>query len=400
MPQSALTNLFRVKGGHNEHKVSFSELFFDLVFVYAITQTAHLLINHFTPYGAFQSLLILMAVWWAWVFTTWVTNWLDPETVPVRLMLFALMLLAMVASIAIPKAFGEHGLLFACAYITLQLGRTIFMCLSSRKAAPQLHNDFLRMTLWFALAAIFWIIGAVQEGETRTLWWALALTVEYLSASLSFYVPGMGRSDSRKWNISGAHMAERCGLLIIIALGESLLVTGNTFSHTDWSVATTTAFISAFIATVAMWWIYFSLSAERASHRITNSETSGHMGRLVYTYVHFLIIASIVIVAAADEFILAHATGHIGTATLVAAIGGPALYLVANILFKTLIFNSHPLSHYVGLGLLAALIPLSSFISPVILAILTTSVLVLVATWETVVVIRNESNSDDAERAN
>lgn len=393
MHKPGLTNLFRVKGGHNEHKVSFSELFFDLVFVYAITQTAHLLINHFTPYGAFQSLLILMAVWWAWVFTTWVTNWLDPETVPVRLMLFVLMLLGMVASIAIPKAFGEHGLLFACAYITIQLGRTIFMCMSSRKAAPELHNDFLRMTLWFALAAIFWIIGALQEGQERTLWWAAALAIEYLSASLSFYVPGMGRSDSGKWNISGAHMAERCGLLIIIALGESLLVTGNTFSHTDWSTETVIAFISAFVATVAMWWIYFSLSAERASARITNSEKTGHMGRLVYTYVHFLIIASIVIVAAADEFILAHATGHTGIATLVAAIGGPALYLVANILFKTLIFNSHPLSHYVGLGLFATLIPLSAFISPVILAVITTSILVLVAAWETVAVIRNESNN-------
>lgn len=383
-------SLFRVKGGHNEHKVSFSELFFDLVFVYAITQSAHFLITHFTPYGVFQSLLILLAVWWAWVFTTWVTNWLDPETVPVRLLLFTLMLLGMVVAIAIPKAFDQHGLLFACAYITLQVGRTAFMCISSRRANPGLHNDFLRMTLWFVLAAVFWITGALQDGHSRTLFWTLALGIEYLSASLSFYVPGMGRSNSETWDISGAHMAERCGLLIIIALGESLLVTGNTFSHIAWNAATVVAFISAFVATVAMWWIYFSLTAERASERITTSEKSGHLGRLVYTYVHFLIIAGIVVVAAADEFILAHATGHVGFGTLVASIGGPALYLTGNILFKRLMFNGHPRSHYIGLVLLALLIPLAPVISPVVLAVLTTSVLVLVGTWETIAVLRTD----------
>ncbi|MDX1755105.1 MAG: low temperature requirement protein A [Marinobacter sp.] len=384
-------SLFRVKGGHNEHKVAFSELFFDLVFVYAITQSAHFLITHFTPYGVFQSLLILLAVWWAWVFTTWVTNWLDPEAVPVRLLLFTLMLLGMAVAIAIPKAFEQHGLLFACAYIALQLGRTVFMCLASRKANPGLHNDFLRMALWFGFAALFWIAGALQEGWSRTLLWTLALGIEYLSASLSFHVPGIGRSDSRTWEISGAHMAERCGLLIIIALGESLLVTGNTFSHIPWNTATVLAFISAFVATVAMWWIYFSLTAERASERITGSEQSGHLGRLVYTYVHFLIIAGIVVVAAADEFILAHATGRVGITTLVASIAGPALYLFGNILFKRLIFNSHPRSHYIGLVLLALLIPLASFISPALLAVLTTTILVLVGTWETIAVLRTDT---------
>lgn len=390
MTQRSSPTLFRVKGSHNEHKVSFSELFFDLVFVYAITQSAHFLITHFTPFGVLQSVLILLAVWWAWVFTTWVTNWLDPETVPVRLLLFSLMLLGMVVAITIPKAFDTHGLLFACAYITLQLGRTLFMCWISRKAAPGLHSDFLRMALWFALAAVFWTIGAFQEGLARTLLWMLALTIEYLSASLSFYVPGIGRSDSQTWEISGAHIAERCGLLIIIALGESLLVAGNTFSHITWNTATVLAFVSVFIATIAMWWIYFSLSAERASERINHSSNRGHLGRLVYTYVHFLIIAGIVTVAAADEFILAHATGHIGTGTLVASIGGPALYLIGNILFKRLMFNDHPHSHYIGLALLVALIPISGLISPVVLATLTTSILVIVATWETIAVLRTD----------
>tara|TARA_B100000676_G_C17960263_1_gene777135 strand:- start:84 stop:1271 length:1188 start_codon:yes stop_codon:yes gene_type:complete len=385
------SGLFRVKGSHSEHKVSFSELFFDLVFVYAITQAAHLMIHHFTPLGVFQGFLMLLAVWWVWVFTTWVTNWLDPERIPVRLLLFTLMLLGMLVSIAIPKAFTDYGLLFALAYVTMQVGRTVFVCLHSRKHRPELHNDFLRMTLWFALAAVFWIAGALQEESTRTVLWAVALGIEYLSASLSFHVPGLGRSDSRKWDISGAHMAERCGLLIIIALGESLLVTGNTFADSQWDAATITAFVSAFVATVAMWWIYFSLSAERASERLLHSDKTGQMGRLVYTYVHFLLIAAIVLVAVADEFVLAHAHGHVSIATLVAVIGGPALYLAGNILFKTLMFNSHPRSHYIGLILLGLLIPLSSALSPVVLGVSTTAILVLVACWETLAVLKSDA---------
>ncbi|MGJ3256473.1 MAG: low temperature requirement protein A [Alcanivorax sp.] len=383
--------LFRPKGSHAEHKVAFSELFFDLVFVYAITQSAHLLIAHFTPYGVFQGMLVILAVWWVWVFTTWVTNWLDPETVPVRLMLFVLMLLGMGLSIAIPDAFGKHGLLFALCYVTMQIGRTVFICVCSRKHRPELHQGFIRMTLWFAVSGTIWIIGALQEDALRTLLWSLAIAVEYVSASLSFAVPGLGRSDSKEWDISGAHMAERCGLLLIIALGESLLVTGNTFSGTHWDSATITAFVSAFVTTVAMWWVYFSLSAERASDVIARSNNSGHLGRVVYTYIHLLLIIAIVLVAVADEFVLAHPHGHTSTGTMVAMIGGTALYLLANILFKRLIFKSHPTSHYIGLGMLVALAAIAPLISPVTVSVVTTLVLLLVAIKETVSVMRKSA---------
>lgn len=390
--QSPPLGLFRPKGSHAEHKVSFSELFFDLVFVYAITQSAHLLIAHFTPYGVFQGLLVVLAVWWVWVFTTWVTNWLDPETVPVRLMLFVLMLLGMGLAIAIPQAFGKHGLLFALCYVAMQIGRTVFICLCSRQHRPELHRGFVRMTIWFCASATLWITGALQDDVFRTLLWSLAILIEYASASLSFAVPGLGRSDSKDWDISGPHMAERCGLLLIIALGESLLVTGNTFSGTHWDAATITTFLSAFVTTVAMWWLYFSLSAERASDVIAESDNRGHLGRLVYTYVHLLLIIAIVLVAVADEFVLAHPHGHTSIATMVAMIGGTALYLVANILFKWLVFRGHPLSHYIGLGLLAALCFVAFVVPPSMVALATTLILVIVAIQETVVVMGKKAH--------
>jgi len=141
-----------------------------------------------------------------------------------------------------------------------------------------------------------------------------------------------------------------------------------------------------------MWWIYFSLSAEKASEVIASSDNRGHLARVVYTYVHLLLIIAIVLVAVADEFVLAHPLGHTGIGTMVAMIGGTALYLIANILFKRLVFNSHPRSHYIGLALLTILCVAASHVPPVAVAVATTLILVLVAIQETVVVMRKNSH--------
>lgn len=379
-------NLFRVKGGAREHKVDFVELFFDLVFVYAITQTTHVLIKHPDPLGVYSFFLILLSVWWVWVFTTWVTNWLDPQKVAVKLLLFAMMLAGMLMAVAIPHAFDDYALLFACAYVFMQLGRTLFMCLVCGGRRPAVRSTFVRMAIWFGLSAALWIAGALAPESARLLWWSAAVAVEYASAMASFYVPFLGRSSSSEWDISGEHMAERCGLLVIIALGESLLVSGSTFADLDWNPATVAAFNSAFVATVAMWWIYFNLAAERASETVGETENTGKIGRLVYTYVHFLIIAGIVIIAAGDEFVLAHPLGHTPDKVIWAMVGGAIIYLVGNILFKWLIFRGHPRSHYVGILLLLLLIPAGLILPPVAIGIAAALILVLVGVWETLVV--------------
>ncbi|WP_105102599.1 low temperature requirement protein A [Microbulbifer pacificus] len=380
------SNLFREKGGGREHKVEFVELFFDLVFVYAITQTAHLLIEHPTFIGTYSFFLMLLSVWWVWVFTSWVTNWLDPQKTSVKLLLFTLMFAGMLMAIAIPHALTDYALLFVATYVFMQLGRTLFMCFVCLKSRPALHSTFVRMAIWFGVSAFIWVVGAVSDPESRLAWWTVAILMEYLSAVTSFYVPFMGRSRSSEWNISGEHMAERCGLLIIIALGESLLVSGNTFAQLHWDVGTFSAFVSAFLATLAMWWIYFNLAAEHASKNVGKSANSGAIGRLVYTYVHFPIIAGIVVFAAADEFFMAHPLGHTPAKVVWATLGGAGLYLLGNILFKWFVFRSHPKSHYVGLLMMFLLIPASLVLPPVGVALSTAMVLVLVAIWETIVV--------------
>ncbi len=378
----ARVNLLRERKTGEHARVAFVELFFDLVFVFAITQISHTLLHHLTPMGFVEAGLTMMAVWWVWVYTSWVTNWVDPQTTPVRLMLYTLMLAGLVLSTSIPEAFGERGLAFAAAFVFMQVGRSVFMLWALRHHNAANFRNFQRITAWLAASGVFWILGGLSEGETRLALWVIAVVIEYLSPSAGFWTPGLGRSASTDWDVEGGHMAERCGLFIIIALGESILVTGATFGELGWTPEATAAFVSAFVGSVAMWWIYFDVGAERASHRIATSADPGRIARLAYTYIHILLVAGIILVAVADELLLAHPLGHTDLKTAAIMLAGPAVYLVGNILFKKADVQVAPLSHYVGIGLLAAIAPFSTAVPPLALGAATSAILVVVAIWE------------------
>ena len=212
--------LFRPIVPHQHNRVTYAELFFDLVFVFAITQISHTLLAHFTPLGVLQVTLLFLAVWWVWVFTSWITNWLDPEKTPVRLLLFAMMLGGLVLSTSIPKAFEERGLWFAIAYAAMQVGKTIFLWVSTPQSRPRTRMNAIRIAAWFSLSAVFWIAGGLAQGEMRLALWVIALVIEYLLAGGAVWIPRHGASSVSDWVIEGGHMAERCALFVIIALGE------------------------------------------------------------------------------------------------------------------------------------------------------------------------------------
>jgi low temperature requirement protein LtrA len=380
---SARPHVLRQRAEHTHNKVSFVELFFDLVFVFAITQISHTLLEHFSGLGLAQAALLLGAVWWVWIYTSWVTNWLDPDHIAVRLMLFALMFAGLLLSTSLPEAFGEKGLVFAGAYAAMQIGRSLFTMLSLKLHSPGNYRNFQRITAWLALSGIFWIAGGLAEGNTRFAFWALALGLEYVSPLLGFYVPGLGRSTTADWTIEGGHFSERCALFVIIALGESVLVTGATFAKLAMTPVTVLAFINSFLSSVAMWWIYFNIGAERASEEIVRSDDPGRLARVAYTYIHLLLVAGIILVAVGDEFVLPHPGGHTDTKTAIAIIAGPALYLLGNLFFKKVAAGWHPLSHLIGLGLLALLTPLAGSLPPLGFSMSATAILILVAAWET-----------------
>jgi len=378
-------NLLRSRDGQREERVGFIELFFDLVFVFAVTQVSHAIILHPNPVGFVQAGMLFLAIWWVWVDTAWVTNWLDVRHVPVRLLLFALMGTGMVMAISLPDAFGARGMVFAITYLAMQLGRHLFMLLALRLHSRDNFLNFVRIMIWSLVEAPFWIAGAMSEDvATRMALWGIALLIVSAGPVAYFWVPGLGRTETRTWDVDGHHFSERAGLFIIIALGESVLLTGAAFGETDWSAASIAAFASAFIGTVAMWWLYFDVGAERAARRLARDKDPGRMARLAYTYFHIPIVAGIIVTAASDEMALEHPGGHAGAAAIAALLGGPALYLFGNLIFKRTSARHFPLSHMVGLGVLAAILPFAHLFSPLQLSLAAAATLVLVAGWELV----------------
>ena len=374
--------LFRVIAPDRHGRVTNAELFFDLVFVFAVTQLSHTLLHHFTVLGAVQVTLLFLAVWWVWVYTTWVTNWLDPEQTPVRILLFLLMLGGLVLSTTIPAAFEGRGLWFAIAYVAMQVGRTLFWLLATPRHRTLVRHNAIRILAWLCVSGVFWILGGLAEGEKRLYFWIVALAIEYVSAAARFWTPGLGFSSMEAWAVEGGHMAERCSLFVIIALGESIVVTGTTVAELTWTPENIAAFVSALAGSIAMWWVYFHKGAEAGSEMISKSEQSGRVARLAYTYLHMPIVAGIILSAVADELVLKHPLGHSDIKTVVSAIGGPLLFLVGTILFKHAIRGFLQLSHGIGIIALAILAWFASDLSPLWLSVLTTAIMIMVAAWE------------------
>lgn len=382
MNDTTARHWLREKGSKNEERVAFPELFFDLVFVFSIVQLSHSLGAHFTLLGLIETAVMTLAIWWVWIHTTWVTNWLDPDKMPVRAMLFALMLAGLLLSSSIPEAFGEKGLVFAVAYVAIQVGRSLFTVHAFRAVRPGNYRNFLRISGWMILSAIFWIAGGLAEHETRLALWLVAVVIDCCGPAAGFRFPGLGKSTPADWDVSGAHMAERCALFVIICLGETVLVLGRTFSEMPFTFLSFGTLSTAFVSSVAMWWIYFQFGHERASHRIEHGSDPGAVARQVFTYAHIPVMAGIILCAVADEFTLVHPHEVGSWKNASAVLGGPFVFLLGNLWIKAATTRRPPLSHLIGLGLLLILLLAVPFTQVVQLSLATMLVFVFVAVWE------------------
>jgi low temperature requirement protein LtrA len=384
-------SLLRIRTGQHA-PVGNVELFFDLIFVFAITQLSHGLLEHPTPMGLLQTAILLGAVWWGWIDTAWATNWLDVDKPIVRGLLFVMMGAGLVMSAALPNAFGKHGLGFGLAFAFFQILRTGFVLWAVR-GDPVLRENFQRILVWHAGAALLWAAGGLAPAESRLWVWLAALGIDSIAPAVSFFVPGLGRSRTGDWTVEGHHLAERLGLFTIIALGESILVMGATAAGLDWSWENAAALLTAFLGSVAMWWIYFSAAAGAATETIAKSKDPGAIARLAYTYVHVIPIAGIIVTAVGDEWVLHHPHGHSDAKIALAVLGGPALYLLGVGLFKLAVFGKHSPSRLTGIALLAAIAPFSLLLPPLALGALATGVLILVGAWETIAIRRGATSA-------
>ena len=263
-----MSRFLRTRSPDEEQHASNLELFYDLVFVLAVTQISHLLLGDLTWRGAARSLLVLLVVWWAWNYTTWVTNILDPDAIVVRLLVLAIMFGSLVMAVAIPEAFGSRALLFVGAYVAIQVGRHAFLTfVVTGRDAPE-REPALHILIWFCFSGVFWLAGGFASGPARIGLWLVALGIDYVAPFVLYRVPGRPKLGPSAWDVESSHFAERFQLFIIIALGESIVVTGATTSQLSLGVARLTAFGLAFLITAAFWWLYFSYVATIAQRRL------------------------------------------------------------------------------------------------------------------------------------
>ena len=367
----------RRASGVEQHATTL-ELFYDLVFVFAITQVSHLLLDEVTWTHAGQAALILLVVWWSWNYTTWVTNELDPESISVRLLLIGLMLASLLMAIAIPDAFGDKGLLFAGAYVTIQVGRHLFLTFVAAEAGTTERIRAEHILIWFVASGVLWIAGALADGSGRTILWLAALAVDYGGPMVTFWLPGASRLTMDAWEVGTEHFAERFQLFIIIALGETIVITGATTSQHELTTATIVAFSLAFLITAALWWLYFNLVAAIAQRRLAEATNRTVLARDAYAYLHVVIVAGILLTAVGDEFVIAHPTDELPDGELLVVVAGPALYLLSLVLLRLRLSGTLGRRHLAGAIACLAIGAIGTFAPALVVAALLFAVLVAV----------------------
>jgi low temperature requirement protein LtrA len=344
--------LLRDRSG--SQRVTNIELFFDLVYAFAVTQLSHFLLGHPTVRGALQAGLLLVMVWLVWAYTTWVTNWLDPERMEVRLLLVVLMLVSLAMSASLPRAFGDLGLWVGGAYALQQIGRSVFMVVALR--GQPLQANFERILAWCALSGALAVGGGFAHGYLRDLLWLLAVGVDLAGGAVGFATPGLGRSRTSDWTIEGGHFAERCQGFILIALGESIVIIGATLgANKSVTASGVAAFVVAFAGSVALWWLYFDRSAAAAAETIARSPDPGRLGRSAYHLIHPFMVAGIIVTAAADQKVLSDPGATAGTGSAWMILGGPALFLAGHVAFKLVVWRYVSWPRVAGIAALALL---------------------------------------------
>jgi low temperature requirement protein LtrA len=389
-----MSRLQRRRSRDQQQRATTLELFYDLVFVFAVTQVSHLLVEDVSWEGAGKAALALLVVWWAWNYTTWVTNELDPESSLVRGLLLAIMLASLLLAVAIPDAFGSRVLLFVGAYVGIQIGRHLFLTFAAASAGTIERERAGRILAWFVVAGILWIAGGFADGSARAALWLAALAVDYGAPLVLYWVPGRPRLRGDAWDVGTEHFAERFQLFMIIALGESIVLIGATAAELELTAARVFAFGLAFLGTAAMWWLYFNHVARIAEHRLELAKDRVLLARDAYTYLHVVLVAGVVLTAVGDELVIAHPTDELPAGEVAAVAGGPALYLLAHTLFRWRMTGSPAWKRLAGALACIAVSGVGAFVPALVLAALLALVLVAVIFSEHIAAARRRARGE------
>ncbi len=317
-----------------DERVTPLELFFDLVFVLALTQCTTLIAHTPTWGGMLKGLLVLGVLWWSWGGYAWLTSVLDPEEGAVRIAIFAAMAAFLVTALCVPHAFGSEALLFACAYAVVRAAHIVLFMLASRDD-PALRQSVLTLAASTAIGAALLFAAAAASGDLRVALWGIALLLD-MGGPLLFGLEG--------WKLVPGHFAERHGLIVIIALGESIVAIG-VGAKASIDAGIVAASVLGVIVAATLWWVYFDVTAIVAGRRLakaTPGKEQNSIARDSYSYLHFPMIAGIALLAVGLKITIAHVGAELPLVPATALLGGAALYLLAHVAFR--LRNVHTLS--------------------------------------------------------
>jgi low temperature requirement protein LtrA len=335
-----------------EQRVTALELFFDLVFVFAITQITGFVSADPTWTRLFEGLAILAVLWWAWVAYAWLANNAASDEGPVRVTLLAAMGAMLVASLAVPKGFGADALVFGIAYFTVRALHLVAYVIIGRDD-PSLLAVVARLASTIMPAAALIVLAGALDGTPQALCWVAALVIDY---------GGLMLRGIEGWRVEPSHFVERYGLIVIIALGESIVSVGVGAQGLGLGAGVIVGALFGVATAAAMWWAYFDVVAMVAERRFRRLDPVGRarLARDSYSYLHLPMVAGIILFALGVKKVLAHVGADMHVVPAVALCGGVALYLVAMSAFKRRNVGSWNRPRLVSGALLAILAPIAT----------------------------------------
>jgi low temperature requirement protein LtrA len=352
------------------------ELFFDLVYVFTVSQLAHHLLGHVDARGMAETLVLTLAVMYAWFMTVWTSNWLDADRQPVRLMLLCVMFASLVMSTSVGEAFGDRAWLFVVGYLAIQVGRTAFAVWAFR--GHRLHRHFVNALAWEIGTGLIWIAGIAAEGDARLVIWAAAVALSYGGVIAGHPLPGRRSPFTTDSQIYAGHLLERFRLFFLIALGETVLTLGNAFAGEPVAADRLLVLAVAFTGSVALWWCYFHRAEEIGVRAVRGTDNPSRLvGWGNYTLIAMVI--GIVAIAVGDELAIAEPGGSIDFAEAVLIFGGPAIFLLAQLGFMRQATGRAPRSRSLACLALLVLALLTAPLSLLAAVFAATAVLVAVA---------------------
>ncbi|MET8263460.1 low temperature requirement protein A [Micromonospora arida] len=374
MTSAPLPRILRRRG--EPEYPTFLELFFDLVYIFMFSRLAASLAEDLTVRGAAQTAVLLLAAWWVWVLTAWLTDLFNPRLPIIQATTLLVMLGTLLMAIATPYAFGRYGWLFVAAYFAIHLVRDAVLIPGTRVNRP-IQARSIRVFFWFGVTVTPWVAGVFADETARLALWSLAVAVDLGSARVGWPTPRLGRTELASQIFTGVHLSERHRAIFIVALGELILSTGTGLAGSGFTAGAVATSAVAFVSAVLLFQLYF-----QRVQRILAPPSVATVERVrsgtSTSYSHLVMVAGVVLVSTSTTLVIDRPFGRAPVELMVATLGGPVLFLLGSVLFDAVVTGRTLWSRVLAIVVLCALVAPATLLLPPLAALMLANLVLLV----------------------